>query len=61
MIGVEAKGNERLYAMVTRPDEIAWEVVEVWNGEGDRSKWLNEREEWWIKTVGAKEIGWNRK
>lgn len=62
MIGVEAKGNERLYAAINRPDEVAWEVVEVWDGKGeDRSKWLNEREEWWIKTMGAREIGWNKK
>lgn len=62
MIGVEAKGNERLYAAINRPDEVAWEVVEVWDGKGeDRSKWLNEREEWWIETMGAREIGWNKK
>lgn len=62
MIGVEAKGNERLYAAINRPDEVTWEVVEVWDGKGeDRSKWLNEREEWWIETMGAREIGWNKK
>ena len=61
MIGVEAKGNERLYAMVSRPDEVSWEVVEVWDGQGEKSKWLDEREKWWIETTGAKEIGWNRK
>lgn len=61
MIGVEAKGNERLYAMVSRPDEVSWEVVEIWDGQGEKSKWLDEREKWWIETTGAKEIGWNRK
>lgn len=61
MIGVEAKGNERLYAMVSRPDEVSWEVVEVWDGQGEKSKWLDEREKWWIETMGAKEIGWNKK
>lgn len=61
MIGVEAKGNERLYAMVSRPDEVSWEVVEIWDGQGDKGKWLDEREKWWIETTGAKEIGWNRK
>lgn len=61
MIGVEAKGNERLYAMVNRPDEVSWEVVEIWDGQGEKSKWLDEREKWWIETTGAKEIGWNRK
>lgn len=61
MIGVEAKGNERLYAMVGRPDEVSWEVVEVWDGQGEKSKWLDEREKWWIETTGAKEIGWNKK
>ena len=61
MIGVEAKGNERLYTMVSRPDEVSWEVVEVWDGQGEKSKWLDEREKWWIETTGAKEIGWNRK
>ena len=61
MIGVEAKGNERLYVMVSRPDEVSWEVVEVWDGQGEKSKWLDEREKWWIETTGAKEIGWNRK
>lgn len=61
MIGVEAKGNEKLYAMVSRPDEVSWEVVEIWDGQGEKSKWLDEREKWWIETTGAKEIGWNRK
>lgn len=61
MIGVEAKGNERLYAMVNRPDEVSWEVVEIWDGQGEKSKWLDERERWWIETTGAKEIGWNKK
>lgn len=61
MIGVEAKGNERLYAMIHRPDEVFWEVVEVWDGQGEKSKWLDEREKWWIETMGAKEIGWNKK
>lgn len=61
MIGVEAKGNERLYAMVSRPDEVSWEVVEIWDGQGEKSKWLDEREKWWIETTGAKEIGWNKK
>lgn len=61
MIGVESKGNERLYAMVSRPDEVSWEVVEIWDGQGEKSKWLDEREKWWIETTGAKEIGWNRK
>ena len=61
MIGVEAKGNERLYAMVSRPDEVSWEVVEIWDGQGDKGKWLDEREKWWIETTGAKEIGWNKK
>ena len=61
MIGVEAKGNERLYAMVSRPDEVSWEVVQIWDGQGEKSKWLDEREKWWIETTGAKEIGWNRK
>lgn len=61
MIGVEAKGNERLYAMVSRPDEVSWEVVEIWDGQGEKSKWLDEREKWWIEMTGAKEIGWNKK
>ena len=61
MIGVEAKGNERLYAMVGRPDEVSWEVVEIWDGQGEKSKWLDEKEKWWIETTGAKEIGWNKK
>lgn len=61
MIGVEAKGNERLYAMVGRPDEVSWEVVEIWDGQGDKGKWLDEKEKWWIETTGAKEIGWNKK
>lgn len=61
MIGVEAKGNERLYAMVNRPDEVSWEVVEIWDGQGDKGKWLDEKEKWWIETTGAKEIGWNKK
>ena len=61
MIGVEAKGNERLYAMVSRPDEVSWEVVEIWDGQGEKSKWLDERERWWIETTGAIEIGWNKK
>ena len=61
MIGVEAKGNERLYAMVSRPDEVSWEVVEIWDGQGDKGKWLDEKEKWWIETTGAKEIGWNKK
>lgn len=61
MIGVEAKGNERLYAAINRPDEVAWEVVEVWDGKGEKSKWLDEKEKWWIETTGAKEIGWNKK
>lgn len=61
MIGVERRGNERLYAMITRPDEVYWEVVEVAEGGGAKKEWLDEREKWWIEATGAKEIGWNRK
>ena len=53
MLGVEAKGSERLYEY--RPEEFYWEVVEFKDGD------LNEAEKYWIEYFKCKEIGLNKK
>lgn len=53
MLGVEAKGTERLYDF--RPDELTWEVVEFKNGN------LDADEKYWIDYFKCREIGLNKK
>jgi hypothetical protein len=53
MVGVEAKGAERLYEY--RPDELTWEVVEFKDGS------LDSDEKYWIDYYKCKEIGLNKK
>lgn len=53
MIGVEAKGMERLYEY--GPDDFEWSVVEFKEGN------LDSDERYWIEYYGCKEIGLNKK
>lgn len=53
MLGVEAKGTERLYDY--RPDEMTWEVVEFKEGN------LDSDEKYWIDYYKCREIGLNKK
>lgn len=53
MLGVEAKGTERLYEY--RPDDFEWSVVEF--KEGD----LDSDEKYWIDYYKCREIGLNKK
>ena len=53
MLGVEAKGTERLYDY--RPDEVTWEVVEFKEGN------LDSDEKYWIDYFKCREIGLNKK
>ena len=56
MLGVDNKGNERLYKYGD-PGLFVWEVVEEVK---DRGK-LDERERYWIEFNGCKEWGLNKK
>lgn len=53
MVGVEARGSERLYEY--RPDELTWEVVEFKDGN------LDSDEKYWIDYYKCREIGLNKK
>ena len=53
MLGVEAKGSERLYEY--GPDELTWEVVEFKEGN------LDSDERYWINYFKCREIGLNKK
>ena len=53
MVGVEARGSERLYEY--RPDELTWEVVEFKEGN------LDSDEKYWIDYYKCREIGLNKK
>ena len=53
MLGVEAKGTERLYDY--RPDDMTWEVVEFKEGN------LDSDEKYWIDYFKCREIGLNKK
>ena len=53
MLGVEAKGTERLYEY--GPDELTWEVVEFKEGN------LDSDERYWIGYFKCREIGLNKK
>ena len=53
MLGVEAKGTERLYEY--GPDELTWEVVEFKEGNWDSD------ERYWIGYFKCREIGLNKK
>ena len=56
MLGVDNKGNEKLYKY-SDPVLFVWEVVEEVK---DRGK-LDERERYWIEFYGSKEWGLNKK
>ena len=56
MLGVDNKGNEKLYKY-SDPGLFVWEVVEEVK---DRGK-LDERERYWIEFYGSKEWGLNKK
>ena len=56
MLGVDNKGNEKLYKY-SDPGLFVWEVVEEVK---DRGK-LDERERYWIEFYGCKEWGLNKK
>ena len=53
MLGVEAKGTERLYEY--RPDDFEWSVVEFKEGN------LDSDEKYWIAYYKCREIGLNKK
>ena len=53
MLGVEAKGTERLYEY--RPDDFEWSVVEFKEGN------LDSDEKYWIDYYKCREIGLNKK
>lgn len=56
MLGVDNKGNEKLYKY-SDPGLFVWEVVEEVNNRGK----LDERERYWIEFYGSKEWGLNKK
>lgn len=52
MVGMVSRGREKLYKMITSPNEVRWEIVE----ELDKSAGtdvFNERERFWIDFYGA--------
>lgn len=53
MLGVEAKGTERLYEY--GPDDFEWSVVEFKEGN------LDSDEKYWIDYYKCREIGLNKK
>lgn len=56
MLGVDSRGNEKLYKY-SDPGLFVWEIVEEVK---DRGK-LDERERYWIEFYGCKEWGLNKK
>lgn len=56
MLGVDNKGNEKLYKY-SDPGLFVWEVVEEVKERGK----LDERERYWIEFYGCKEWGLNKK
>lgn len=56
MLGVDNKGNEKLYKY-NDPGLFVWEVVEEVDSRGK----LDERERYWIEFYGSKEWGLNKK
>lgn len=56
MLGVDNKGNEKLYKY-SDPGLFVWEVVEEVDSRGK----LDERERYWIEFYGSKEWGLNKK
>lgn len=56
MLGVDNKGNEKLYKY-SDPGLFVWEVVEEVDNRGK----LDERERYWIEFYGCKEWGLNKK
>lgn len=54
MIGVEAKGGEKLYEW--RPEDFWWSVLEECE-----NKELNDREKYWIEFYACKEVGLNKR
>lgn len=61
MVGVEPKGNERLYEEGRTPDKFYWEVVEVIEDAATNKAKMDERERYYIELLGCKEIGLNKK
>ena len=60
-VGSEMPKGELLYEKITRPDQVRWTVLEKWNGKGDRTKWLNDREAYYIGYLHCTEVGLNSK
>lgn len=52
MVGMVSKGREKLYKMITSPNEVRWEIVEELN-RGAGTDVFNERERFWIDFYGA--------
>lgn len=67
MVGVEGKGNEKLYddKYAGHPDWFWWEVVEVLKDDEKKinndANTFNERERYYIELFACKEIGLNKK
>lgn len=52
MVGMVSKGREKLYKMITSPNEVRWEIVEELD-RGAGTDVFNERERFWIDFYGA--------
>lgn len=54
MVGMVSKGREKLYKMITSPNEVRWEIVEELDRSADGAAAIfNERERFWIDFYGA--------
>lgn len=54
MLGVDGKGNEKLYKY--QPQDFYWTILETAEKE-----YLDEKEHYWINYYACKEIGLNKK
>ena len=52
MVGMVSKGREKLYKMITSPNEVRWEIVEELDRNAGATV-FNERERFWIDFYGA--------
>ena len=52
LVGMVSKGREKLYKMITSPNEVRWEIVEELD-KGEGANVFNERERFWIDFYGA--------